>query len=522
VVKDLERAFANGTLFHGGQEFALDGTADLKQMVQTALTAIIPNVYTRFSIADKEFDFARQLKALLNPATKKLHEVAPALGLFDTQGSLQRDAALPAQILEVLADLEDEGTTTDGAHLLDARDEKKFRGFVRAPYGWPDELVRLVIAACFRGGVIYLESQTPAGPSPQYDYKGTDDLFAKITAFKRTTFKCAGVGPTIDELKRASKALIAMGMQGTPESANAIAAAIRTLGLELETRLQDARSRAEQGLPIPDAVLNAQAALAEPTTAKDPSTVVKTFLSREDEWKAASKGLKALADFVQANRYQEYGASQRLLGLARIHPIPAGDPKGEAFAEAEKDLETIVSERAVIARWADYQTVFDTAYCAYRDAYRVAYAEVQASTQQTISAIRCGDAYQTAPADKRDAVLNRVFGPGGPCHYAPLAVSSVAGLLDAATRRSLASLQQAIVALPGYTNQVEEALLALVAPPPPKEKLFEWRPVAPLAGRRLAQERDVDEVVQDLSRTLADTADALKARIREGYIVVIK
>ena len=53
-------------------ENELEGT-DFKEPVQTALTAVIPNIYASFSVGDRSFDFARQLKAVLNPATSTLH-----------------------------------------------------------------------------------------------------------------------------------------------------------------------------------------------------------------------------------------------------------------------------------------------------------------------------------------------------------------------------------------------------------------------------------------------------------------
>ena len=96
-----------------------------------------------------------------------------------------------AQVLEVLTDLEDEDVDPDGSLLLDARDDKGFKGFARPPFGWPDELVRLVLAACFRAGAIYLEQQSANGPVPLYDYKDSLDLFGKINSFKRVTCRIA-------------------------------------------------------------------------------------------------------------------------------------------------------------------------------------------------------------------------------------------------------------------------------------------------------------------------------------------
>jgi hypothetical protein len=110
----------------------------------------------------------------------------------------------------VLSDLEDEGVVPSGDRLLEARDEKGFKGFLRSPFGWPDELVRLVLAACFRAGAIFVEKQSASGPSAQYDFKGSEELFGKITAFRKTTFRVAETSLSVDQLKRASKALIAM------------------------------------------------------------------------------------------------------------------------------------------------------------------------------------------------------------------------------------------------------------------------------------------------------------------------
>ena len=523
LVKDLERAFLGGTLFYGGQEISLDSPPDLKDPVRIALQVLIPNLYSRFNVADRTFDFAKQLKALLNPSTTNLHTVAPELGLFDTQGSLQRESALVAQVLEVLSDLDDEGVVPEGGRLLEARDEKGFKGFLRAPFGWPDELVRLVLAACFRAGAIYLEKQTASGPSPLYDYKGTDDLFSKITTFKRSIFRVAETSLTVDQIKRASKALIAMSVNGTPESGNAIASAVRDLGLALKVRLVDAKSRHDQGLPVPGGVLNAEDALTEPTTAKDPTTVVTSFLAKESEWKALHTGLDTLRAFLDANRHKDFEASRRLIALAENHPIPDGHAKGATFAQARKDMDAIAGDKAIIVRWSDYRSAFDSAFSAYRDAYIQAFDKVREAAEDQVADIKAGSAYQSAPPAERETVVNKVFGAGKACHYAPATLSTVEALLDAAGKRSLSSLEQALVALPAYRAQVDAELRALVLPPPvPGERVFEWRQDTVLAGKRFKTEDEVDQALDKVARDLKEVATDLKARIRDGFTVVVK
>ncbi len=111
----------------------------------------------------------------------------------------------------MLRDLEDEGLDPSGAELLDVKDRKGFKGFCRPPFAWPDELVRLLLAACFRAGTIYLERQSGAEPAPIYDYKGSDEHFSKINTFKKVVFRVAETSLSVEQIKQANKALIALG-----------------------------------------------------------------------------------------------------------------------------------------------------------------------------------------------------------------------------------------------------------------------------------------------------------------------
>ena len=520
---DLERAFRNGTLFYGGQELELDDAADLKGPLTAALTSIIPNLYPRFSLADRSFDFAKDLKALLNPSTSTLHTVAAELDLFDTQGTLQRESGLVSQVLEVIGDMEDEGVDPTGSLLIDARDSSGFKGFERPPFGWPSEIVRLVLAACFRAGAIYLERQTSTGPSPIYNYAGRTDDFAKVTVFKKTTFRVAETSLSVEQIRQASQALIALGVTGTPESGNAIAEALRKLGAKLQSGIEDARLRSQQGLPAHDVLLSSEVALREPTTAKDPTAAVIAFLAVAGTWKEVDERLQTLQRFLEANRHHEFAVSRRLVELIANHPVPETHPNARVIAQAREDMEVIVQGKAVVERWADYQKALDHACRAYREIYRRTYDEIRQEVEGAMAAIRGGEAYAQAPDEHRDLVVDAVFGPGRVCHYPQVDVGSAAQLIEAAGRRSLTSLDQARVALPGYCAQVEAELRQLTAPPPdPDERVFEWRTSYDLTGRRFATEREVDEAFAQEITKLQRSAEELKARIRAGFTVVVK
>ena len=523
LISDIERAFLDGTIFYGGQELELDRAADLKEPITGALTSIIPNIYPRFALADRNFDFAKDLKALLNPATSKLHTIASELDLFDTQGSLQRDSDLVAQVLEVIKDLEDEGIDPAGSLLIDSKDSKGFKGFERPPFGWPDELVRLVLAACFRAGAVYLERQTSTGPSSEYDYKGTVDVFAKVNTFKKTTFRVAETSLTVEQIKQAAKALIAMGVTGTPESGNAIAAAVRDLGAILKSGIDDAKLRSQQGLPVHDALISGEASLLEPMTAKDPTAAVIAFLGAEAAWKEVNERLRALRSFLDGNRHKEFATSRQLVELITNHPVPDGHASDAAISQACKDMDAFINDKSVVERWADYRGAFDQAYGVYREVYQQAHDKIRRDVEEAVASIRSGEAHTQAPKDQRDQVVDAVFASGRVCHYPQVNIASVAQLIAAAGRRSLTSLDQARIALPGYCSQVEADLRKLAAPPPkPDEKVFEWRASNELAGRRFVTEQEVDDAFEQAAKNLQGAADELKARIREGFTVVVK
>ena len=307
-----------------------------------------------------------------------------------------------------------------------------------------------------------------------------------------------------------------MGVTGTPESGNAIAAAVRKLGEGLKAGIQEAKAHADRGLPIRDAVLGGAAALAEPTTAKDPTKVVTAFLSHAEEWKSLNLSLEALRAFLADQRHHEYDTSRRIADLATNHPVDSNHGSQALLERSLKDMEAIIAEKSVVERWSDYRLAYDNAHRAYRDAYRDAYTQVQQETERVASAIRSGAAYKAAPPAARDSVVDKVFGAGGPCHYPSLSLGSASSLLDAAAKRSLSSLAQALVAMPGYQAQIETDLRALTVPPPaPGEKLWEWRPASVLAGQRFQKETEVDTALQQ-------AGDQIKAQIRQGYTVVVK
>ncbi|MFY9820346.1 MAG: BREX system P-loop protein BrxC [Thermoanaerobaculia bacterium] len=514
----LDDAFRKGRVYASGDEHELDGSRELKAVLQDAGKTLVGNLYTRFVEIDKRYDF-KSVGKILNPAEKTLLHVEPELSLFDSQGMLQRERAPLATLLEAIKDLEDENEPTGGASLMAL--------FRRIPFGWPEEVVRLLLAAAFRGGALYLELPSAQGTREIYDYTepGTADLFTKVNTFKGVTFRIAQTGLSVDELKAAVKLLARMDVTGVPEAGNAIAGRVRELGTRLLAAVDRARTYADFGLPLPDVYKGADGVCKKATTAKDPTVAVKDFLAHGEEWVALFKLARDFDAFLADQRDKTFELARRVFELCEKQPIPADRPEASELGRALEDAQAVIRGHSILEKWPAFRDAYHRVLDRYRAAYEHVYASVAEEALVLQQGIVAGDAYRQAPETQRDAVLQRYFGQGGPLHLPEVNAGTPEDLLASSARHSLTALQGILIGLPGWRSAIEAELLQLRHPeqgttppqPPPPDRTYEWRPLAELGGRRFGPDQ-----VGELERELDQTKDRLKRKLAEGFTVIVK
>jgi len=512
----LDNAFTNGRAYASGDEHELDGSRDVRTILQDVGKTLVGNLYTRFAEVDKRYDF-RSVGKILNPTEKKLHHLELELSLFDSQGMLQRERAPVATLLEAIKDLEDENKSTDGASLVAL--------FRKIPFGWPDEIVRLLLATAFRGGAVYLELPSAQGTREIYDYteSGTIDLFIKVNTFRTVTFRATQTGLSVDELKSAVKLLARMGVTDVPEAANAIALRVRELGIRLLAAADRAQTHVGFGLPLQSVYKGADAACKKVTTLKDPTAAVKDFLARGQEWIQLFKFAQDFEAFLADKRDKTFEQARRVFELYEKQPVPANRPEATELANAIEDAETIVRDQAILEKWPAFRDAYHRVFDRYKAAYEDIYAGVSAETAGLQRGIVSCEAYRNAPDGKRDAVLERYFGQGGPLHLPKVYVRTPEDLLTNSARHSLAELQGILVGLPGWRSTIEAELFQLrdggkePAPSTPSDRMFEWRPLAELGGRRFGPDQ-----AAELERELDQTKERLKRKLAEGFTVIVK
>lgn len=514
LARELERSFREGRVYVGGDEHELDGSRDLKTVLQESGKTLIGNLYTRFSDADKAFDF-RSVSRILNPAEKKLHEVEADLDLFDSQGMLQRERPLLATVLEALKDFEDANKPTDGSSLLTF--------FSKIPFGWPSEIVRLTLAAALRGGAVYLEIPTTQGTRELFDYteSGTADLITKVNTFKGVTFRIAQSGLSVQELKAAAKLLVRLGITDVPEAGNVIAGRIRDAGTRLIESAERARTFAGFGLPLAERYQSAEALCKKATTAKDPTGVVKDFLARGEDWVGLHKFATELSAFIADGREKIFDLSRRFLDLCQRQPVPADSSESSEIQKASEDAQVVVRERTILEKWTTYRDAYHRALAGYRTAYLRTHRAVADAVAGLRDDLIAGEHYRNAPKAKRDTTIDAYFGATGPLHLSTADASTAEDLLNASARHSLSALRGILVGLSGWRSAIEADLLKLSGaeepPRPPTEKSYEWRPLAELGGKSFAP-----SAAKELERQLDQVKERLKQKLADGFTVIVK
>ncbi|MBU4122767.1 hypothetical protein KJ959_03705, partial [bacterium] len=97
----------------------------------------------KFKVSEKS------ISAILT-AKSHLNQIEKDLDLFDDKGNLNQHGKILSEVYSKIEKSHEKASIYTGADLLDE--------FEEVPYGWDVILVRIGVAALFRGGAIYLKS----------------------------------------------------------------------------------------------------------------------------------------------------------------------------------------------------------------------------------------------------------------------------------------------------------------------------------------------------------------------------
>lgn len=369
IETSLRTALYNGTVIWNGRSEELDGRATtLNPIFNRVMGQVVPTVYPKFDLAAVK-PVEDDIKAALTIGSHALAAVGGALNLFGADGHLNQHSAAVAEVRTEIAGRSHRGGDLDGKAL-----EEHFTG---SPYGWHPTVVRLILAALFRAGIIsvkadnvhYTDHTAPAAQA----------FFTQVRPFRRAAFfyeEAEAITP--DELRRAQDELkLIFEATRREETANVLA---EQIGQEM----QEWNGRAERvvlqlrpaGYPVPRAVTNSTDLVQRVTRHSSPGKIVKAFLQALEEVRGWHAETATLHEFIRRKRSALFQQATYLLaeigrseGLPGTEPLAAEDARGWRAA-----LSALVASGPAHA-WDDFTAAFTPLGERYRQVYAGLHAE---------------------------------------------------------------------------------------------------------------------------------------------------
>jgi len=364
VETTLRVALYNGTIIWNGRAEELDGrTTTLNPIFNRYVSQVVPYVYPKFGMTAVKAN-EKEIEAVLTMAAPTLSTVGTGLDLFGSDGHLNQHSAVVNEIRQELERRSHRGGDLSGKALE--------QHFSSGDYGWHPIIVRLILAAMFRAGLVTIKADNVHytdcnAPAAQI-------LFTQVRAYRRAVLFYEEIeAVTADELRRTQDELkLIFDARRREETANALAE-------QIKQEMEAWRNRIERvilqlrpaGYPIPKALEGTRALSERITRFRNPGKIVKAFLEHLEEVRAWHSDARTLYDFIRDKKLPVFKRAYQLLKeIQRAEGIPGVEPLAKDDAQGwRKTLETIAKSGRAAHEWDQ----FKAAYTPLRDRYRGVY-----------------------------------------------------------------------------------------------------------------------------------------------------
>jgi len=360
----LRTALFNGTIVWNGRAEELDGrTTNLNPIFNRHVSQVLPYVYPKFDLAAVKPN-EKEIEAVLTVAPYALSTVGAALDLFGADDHLNQHSAVVDEVRRELESRSNRGGDLGGKAL-----EGHFTG---GDYGWHPVIVRLILAAMFRAGMVTVKADNVQYTN--YTTPAAQVLFTQVRPFRRAVFfyeEAEAVMP--DELRQAQDELkVIFDAPRREETANALAEQIK----EEMKRWRDRTERVvlqlrPAGYPIPETLKRSGDLTNRVTRFRNPGKIVQAFLANLDEARTWHTEAQALYEFIRDKKLPVFRRARGLLEeIERAKGIAGTDPLTQDDAQGWREtLRTLVDNGQAAHEWDRFMA----AYTPLRERHRGVY-----------------------------------------------------------------------------------------------------------------------------------------------------
>lgn len=359
----FNRALYNGEIIFTGEPTKLDGrTNNLNTLFNRELSKVIPHVYTKFHLAQVRVNEA-SIERMLTTSPNRLDEVEPDLHLWDEQGHLRAHQAVVSEILEELKRRKEYGQPREGRAITEF--------FNSIPYGWNPALVRIVLAALFRAGLIGIQVGGTYYPDP--GTRQAKEALVRATEFNKTQFETSEETLTLEQRKQAQHYLDLLFDTKVDDTTNTLFRTVQDELRKLTEANKTIRLQAESAqLPVKDLLYQGISVIDQVQEQTRPAQAVRGFLDNYDALRSLMTYQNKLSTFISQSRLSIFIRTRSLISAVEraLGVVPGID--GEQVNQWLADLHAVIDAREVVERWNDQ---FLPRYHDLLAAYQKVYAE---------------------------------------------------------------------------------------------------------------------------------------------------
>lgn len=370
----LRQSLLDGVIVYDGELREQSGkTSQLNSIFMREVSQIIPHVYTRFEPAAVRVD-ERSIQQVLTVKDNQLPNIEPDLNLFDDAFRLNRHSPVVSEVLEELRLRARAGDSSDGKTLTDF--------FERVPYGWDPTLIRIVLAALFRSGVVSLRSENRT----YHDYKlgQAQELLTKALSFRRTDFLYdPQEGLTPDERRKAQQMIDRIFGVRVPDTVNIMATTLeeqlRNLKQQNETQSITVQ---ENDLPVKPVLREVRSTIEQILDQPQGDRQLKLFLQHTGPLMELKSYQDKLQEFIAANRPAEYRRARVLKrAVAQAQQI-VPDLAAVDVQNWLAEMAAIEQHQEVVEKWGVYYQNMQPLLKRYQTAYEALHRERSTAYRQ--------------------------------------------------------------------------------------------------------------------------------------------
>jgi len=366
IESSIRSALLSGDIIYDGNDEVLTGrTERIEAVFEREVGRVVPFIYTKFDDARFKVN-EKSIKSILS-ATEGLNQIEKELELFGENGNLNLHGKILNEVYTMIKTSNDRGDILTGANLLNY--------FEDVPYGWDVILVRIAVAALFRGAAIYLKYDG----KDYYDYKKQEaqELLTNSNKFKKSTL---WIEPEV-EIRSEEREKIQQNLNVifNVKSDDTINSLSRNVDVQLADMVAEYEKQKifweENGYEVKPVFYTIKETCSKVLYETNPAKKLKKFLEIADEAKKEYQYIKEIKDFKDREDRKLLSRIKKLPPGLNVSSRSIAPELLEEYRNYLSEIETVVSNKEIVEKWPVILENYNRAVEKYKQVYDMLHSE---------------------------------------------------------------------------------------------------------------------------------------------------